>query len=93
MKPVVKLGAIVKPIDDLFFFEDIEAKKVGHELTNWVGLCTVIYSPVCDHASWCPELHILGLLTAAGQIKFIYSSQVKIIVDLGNHGSKSIQDW
>lgn len=81
MKPVVKLGAIVKPIDDLFFFEDIEAKKVGRELTNRAGLCAVVYSPSCDCTSWCPELHVLGLLTADGQVKFIFSSQIKIIVD------------
>lgn len=81
MKHVVKPGAIVKPIDDIFFFEDIGAQVVGRELTNHAGLCAVVYSPGCDCASWCPELHVLGLLTAGGRIKFVFSSQVKIIVD------------
>jgi hypothetical protein len=81
MKPVVKPGAIVKPVDDIFFFDDIEAQVVGRELTNRAGLCAVVYSPNCNHEGWCPELHVLGLLTADGRIKFVFSSQVKIIVD------------
>jgi hypothetical protein len=84
MKPVIKPGAIVKPVDDIFFFDDIEARVVGRELTNRAdraGLCAVVYSPGCDCASWCPELHVLGLLTADGRIKYLFSSQVKIIVD------------
>lgn len=82
MKLVVKLGAVVKPVDDIFFFDDIEAQKVGNELTNWASLCTVIYSPGCTHAMLCPDLHVIGLLTADSQVKFLFSSQIKIIVDL-----------